>query len=111
MKDLLIYSIVEYQELMNLILCVLIGSDIKKEAPVISSRIRHRYLNYEKPYNIFRIGEQNKTIFKTIDLGINSKSLLKMKEKKFSEILRKSSKPMFIIGQGAMCAERCRIYI
>ena len=63
-------------------LCVLIGTDIKKEAPVLSSRIRHRYLNYEKPYQIFRIGEQNKTIFKTIDLGVNSKSLLKMKEKK-----------------------------
>ena len=38
------------------------GTDIKKEAPVLSSRIRHRYLNYEKPYQIFRIGEQNKTI-------------------------------------------------
>ena len=86
-------------------LCVLIGTDIKKEAPVLSSRIRHRYLNYEKPYQIFRIGEQNKTIFKTIDLGINSKSLLKMKEKKFSDILSKSSNPIFIIGQGAMCAE------
>ena len=86
-------------------LCVLIGTDIKKEAPVLSSRIRHRYLNYEKPYQIFRIGEQNKTIFKTIDLGINSKSLLKMKEKKFSHILSKSSNPIFIIGQGAMCAE------
>ena len=28
-----------------------------------------------------------------------------MKEKKFSDILSKSSNPIFIIGQGAMCAE------
>ena len=86
-------------------LCILIGTDIKKEAPVLSSRIRQRFLNYEKSYQILRIGKQNKTIFNTIDLGIDSKSLLKLKEKKFTEILKKSKKPMFILGQGAMCAE------
>ena len=86
-------------------LCVLIGSDVKKEAPVISSRIRQRYLSFEKPYNIFRIGSNHKTVFNTIDLGVDSKSLLKLKEKKYSEIIRKSSKPMFVLGQGAMCAE------
>ena len=58
-------------------LCILIGTDIKKEAPVLSSRIRQRFLNYEKSYQILRIGKQNKTIFNTIDLGIDSKSLLK----------------------------------
>ena len=62
-------------------LCVLIGSDVKKEAPVISSRIRQRYLSFEKPYNIFRIGSNHKTVFNTIDLGVDSKSLLKLKEK------------------------------
>ena len=86
-------------------LCILIGTDIKKEAPVLSSRIRQRFLNYEKPYHILRIGRKNKAIFNTIDLGIDSKSLLRLKEKKFTEILKKSKKPMFILGQGAMCAE------
>ena len=80
-------------------LCILIGTDIKKEAPVLSSRIRQRFLNYEKPYPIFRIGSKNKTIFKTIDLGNDSKSLLKLKEKKTSEILKKSSKPLFILDK------------
>ena len=51
------------------------------------------------------MASKNKTIFNTIDLGIDSKSLLKLKEKKFTEILKKSKKPMFILGQGAMCAE------
>ena len=49
--------------------------------------------------------EKNKAIFNTIDLGIDSKSLLRLKEKKFTEILKKIKKPMFILGQGAMCAE------
>ena len=86
-------------------LCILIGTDIKREAPVLSSRLRQRFLNYDKPYSIFRIGSKNKTIFKTIDLGNDSKSLLKLKEKKTAEILKKSSKPLFILGQAAMCAE------
>ena len=30
--------------------CILIGADIKKEAPVLSSRIRQRYVNFEKTY-------------------------------------------------------------
>ena len=89
-------------------LCILIGTDIKREAPVLSSRLRQRFLNYDKPYSIFRIGSKNKTIFKTIDLGNDSKSLLKLKEKKTAEILKKSSKPLFILGQAAMCAEDAR---
>ena len=60
-------------------LCILIGTDIKKEAPVLSSRLRQRFLNYEKPYQIFRIGSKNKTIFKTIDLGNDSKFFVKIK--------------------------------
>ena len=91
-----------YQYSTLLYLCILIGTDIKKEAPVISSRIRQRFLNYEKPYQIFRIGSNNKTVFKTIDLGIDSKSLSKLKDKKFTDVLKKSSKPIFILGQGAM---------
>ena len=85
-------------------LCVLIGSDVKKEAPVISSRIRQRYLSFEKPYNIFRIGSNHKTVFNTIDLG-GLQIIAKVERKKYSEIIRKSSKPMFVLGQGAMCAE------
>ena len=80
-------------------LCVLIGTDIKKEAPVISSRLRQRFLNFEKNYQILRIGSKNKTVFKTIDLGIDQNHC-KVKRKKYTDIL-KASKPMFILGQGA----------
>ena len=48
MKDRLIYSNSRISGIDKSDLCVLIGTDIK-EAPVLSSRIRHRYLNYEKP--------------------------------------------------------------
>ncbi len=86
-------------------LCVLIGADIKKEAPVLSSRIRQRYINFEKTYPIFRVGKESRTIFKTIELGSKSSSLKKLNEKKNRDILSKSKKPIFILGQGAMCAE------
>ena len=78
-------------------LCILIGTDIKKEAPVLSSRIRQRFLNYEKSYQIFRIGSNNKTVFKTIDLGIDSSSLSKLKDKKFTEILKSQKNQLFIL--------------
>ena len=35
-------------------LCILIGTDIKREAPVLSSRLRQRFLNYDKPYSIIQ---------------------------------------------------------
>ena len=85
--------------------CILIGADIKKEAPVLSSRIRQRYVNFEKTYPIFRVGIESKTIFKTIELGSKSNSLRKLNEKKNKDILLKSKKPIFILGQGAMCSK------
>jgi len=86
-------------------LCILIGADVKKEAPVLSSRIRQRYVNFEKTYPIFRLGTESKTIFKTIELGSKSNSLRKLNEKKNKDILMKSKKPIFILGQGAMCSK------
>jgi NADH-quinone oxidoreductase subunit G len=86
-------------------LCILVGADIKKEAPVLSSRIRQRYVNFERTYPVFRLGIESKTIFKTIELGSKSSSLRKLNEKKNKDILLKSKKPIFILGQGAMCSK------
>ena len=40
-------------------LCVLVGTDIKKEAPILSSRIRQKFLSSPKNYKIFSVGNFN----------------------------------------------------
>ena len=55
-------------------LCLLVGTDIKKEAPTLSSRIRQRFLSQEN-YSILRVGKNFDVNFRTIDIGESSKSL------------------------------------
>ena len=84
-------------------LCFLVGTDIKKEAPILSSRIRQRYLLSPKSYKIFRVSKDFESNFDNKLLGESSASLKILNEKKIKETFKKASKPMFIIGQGAMC--------
>ena len=84
-------------------LCVLIGTDIKKEAPILSSRIRQKSNNSDTKYPILRIGESHKTNFNVIDLGTKPKSLNFLFNGKEKKYLEKSNKPLFILGQGALC--------
>ena len=83
-------------------LCLLVGTDIKKEAPILSSRIRQRFLSFPKSYKIFSVGNFNLN-FSVDFLGGDSSSLKKLNEKKNLDLFRKSKKPLFILGQGAMC--------
>ena len=83
-------------------LCLLVGTDIKKEAPTLSSRIRQRFLS-EENYSILRVGKNFNVNFKTIDIGESSKSLKILNEKKYNTYLKRAKKPLFILGQGALC--------
>ena len=83
-------------------LCLLVGTDIKKEAPILSSRIRQRFLSSPKNYKVFSVGNFNLN-FSVDFLGGDSSSLKKLNEKKNLDFFRKSKKPLFILGQGAMC--------
>ena len=85
-------------------LCLLVGTDIKKEAPILSTRIRQRYLNSDSPYPILRVGSKHAANFDIQELGLGSKSLKKLSSPKFNSILKKSKKPLFIVGQGALCS-------
>ena len=86
-------------------LCLLIGTDIKKEAPILSSRIRQRFLVSPKSYNVFRIGKDFNLNFSNNLLGDSPSCLKKLNQKKVVEIFKRSSRPLFIIGQGALCHE------
>jgi NADH-quinone oxidoreductase subunit G len=83
-------------------LCVLVGTDIKKEAPILSSRIRQKFLSSPKTYKIFSVGNFNLN-FAVDYLGGNPSSLKKLSENKNLDVFKKSKKPIFILGQGAMC--------
>jgi len=85
-------------------LCLLIGTDIKKEAPILSSRIRQRFLSSPNSYKIFSIGNFNLN-FSVNYLGGTSSSLKKLNEKKNFDFFKKSKNPIFILGQGAMCQD------
>ena len=86
-------------------LCVLIGTDIKKEAPILSARLRQRYLQKDNYFPVLRIGCNYKTNFNVVDLGNTPKSLNCLMEEKNKRLLKKSKKPIFIIGQGAVCRD------
>ena len=85
--------------------CLLIGCDPKIEAPILNARIRKRFLNFEYFYPIGKIGQTSKLNYDHIEISENSNGIEDLLEgdHKFSNYLKKSKKPIIILGQGAMC--------
>ena len=91
-------------------LCFLIGCDLKKEAPIINARLRRRLKTGDKDYIIGNIGEKFDNNLNLIQLGENPillQSILNEKHS-FYKKLKSSKKPLFIIGQSAMCRKDSR---
>ena len=86
-------------------LCLLIGSDPKIEAPILNARIRKTMVNSENFYPIGRIGYPSKLNYNVQELGSTPDVLEHLINGKhsFSKVLKKSIKPLYIIGQGALC--------
>ncbi len=84
-------------------LCLLIGSNPKIEASILNSRIRKRYLNSDS-FIIGYIGEDIQLNYKFQNLGESPRILKQILDGKheFSKHLKKSKKPMIILGQGAL---------
>ncbi len=85
-------------------LCVLIGSDIRKEAPIIGARIRKKTLDKSANYKVIRIGYEYDLSFNTTELGQSFSSLLNLQQSKIKKILSRATKPIYIIGQGPLCS-------
>tara|TARA_X000000950_G_scaffold285064_2_gene389749 strand:+ start:5737 stop:7779 length:2043 start_codon:yes stop_codon:yes gene_type:complete len=88
-------------------LCFLIGCDLKKEAPIINARLRKKYKNSDKNFVIANLGEKFDDNLNLLQLGENPKLLTDLLNEKhlFFKKLKSSKKPLFIIGQSAMCRE------
>ncbi|MBL6932745.1 MAG: NADH-quinone oxidoreductase subunit G [Rhodospirillales bacterium] len=82
--------------------CLIIGSNTRKEAPIINARLRKRYLM--GGFKAGMIGEAVDLTFKHEHLGAGTDTLSEIADGKhsFAKILKKAKKPMLILGQGAL---------
>jgi len=85
-------------------MCILIGTDLRKESPLINARIRQRSRDIPK-YDILNFGKIDSSNLNAINVGDDFKSILCLKNEKFTKILKKSRKPLFIIGQGPLSTD------
>ena len=82
--------------------CLIIGANTRKEAPIINSRLRKRYLM--GGFSAGMIGENVDLTFKCENLGAGTDTLKEIADgsHSFAKILKKAKKPMLILGQGAL---------
>ena len=88
-------------------LCLYVGCNPKIEAPILNSRIRKRFLNSVNNIEIGYVGKKAEFNYKVNFLG-ESPSVLKkilLGKHEFSKSLKKSKKPLIVIGQGALTVE------
>ncbi|MFL2661709.1 MAG: NADH-quinone oxidoreductase subunit NuoG [Alphaproteobacteria bacterium] len=84
--------------------CVIVGSDLRKEAPIIAARIRKKIIDSEVNYPVYRVGFEYKLSFKPEELGESYSSILNLQNNKYKKLLQRSKKPLFLIGQGPLCS-------
>ena len=80
-------------------LIILIGTNPRYEATILNSRIRKAYLNNN--IDIFSIGDVGELTYPYISLDNSTKIINEIinNEHKLSELIKKSQKPMIILGQ------------
>jgi len=86
-------------------LCILVGTDLRKEAPLINARLRQRIKYSDEKFQVFNFGEKRKTNLDSLNIGNDYYSLNNLKSLKYKNLLKKSKKPIFIIGQGPLVSD------
>ena len=82
--------------------CLIIGSNVRHDAPIINARIRKRYLTGK--LQIAVIGVKQNLTYKTLDLGnkIQALSDILSGSSPYCQILANSKNPMLIIGANVL---------
>jgi NADH-quinone oxidoreductase subunit G len=82
--------------------CLIIGSDVRREAPLIMSRLRKRYL--QGGFKVASIGPESDLPIKFEHLGDSAVTIEGILAGKlpFAETLKNAKKPMLILGMGAL---------
>ena len=86
---------------------LIVGSNPRKEAPVLNGRIRKRFVAGKFPIGV--IGEHADLTYKAQHLGAGPETLKQVLAgtHPFAQVLKDAAKPMIIVGQGALAIE-CR---
>ena len=81
---------------------LLIGSDLRREAAVLNSRLRQNSVN--RRINIAYMGPKIDLTYRVTELGDDAHILQDILEGKheFSKVLKKAEKPMLILGRSAL---------
>ena len=82
--------------------CLIIGTNTRKEAPIVNARLRKRYLM--GGFSAGMVGENVDLTFSCENLGAGTDTLSEIAEDKhsFAKVLKKARNPMLILGQGAL---------
>ena len=78
---------------------LIVGSNPRKESPVLNARIRKRWLKGAFPIGV--VGERHDLTYPYEYLGAGPETLGDL-PKSFADVLAKAEKPLVIIGQGAL---------
>jgi NADH-quinone oxidoreductase subunit G len=79
---------------------LIIGSNPRREAAVLNSRIRKRWRAGNFPIGL--IGEKADLTYKYDYLGAGAESLANLGDSKFAEALKAAERPLIILGAGAL---------
>jgi NADH-quinone oxidoreductase subunit G len=82
--------------------CLLIGTNPRFEAPLVNARIRKR--SRQGGFTVARIGPADDLTYRVVELGAGPQTLLEVSEGRheFCKRLEGASRPMLIVGQGAL---------
>jgi NADH-quinone oxidoreductase subunit G len=82
--------------------CLIIGSNPRREAPIINARLRKRWLM--RGFEVGVVGPRHDLGFDTTYLGAGPETLeaIAKGESPFADALRKAERPMLILGMGAL---------
>ena len=78
---------------------LIVGSNPRRESPVLNARIRKRWLKGDFPIGV--VGEKVDLTYPYTYLGAGTDTLCEL-PKEFAEAFGKAEKPMVIVGQGAL---------
>ena len=78
---------------------MIVGSNPRKESPVLNARIRKRWLKGDFPIGL--IGEKADITYPYSYLGAGPETLAEL-PKEFAELFGKAERPLVIVGQGAL---------
>jgi NADH-quinone oxidoreductase subunit G len=79
---------------------LIVGSNPRREAPVLNARIRKRWR--AGPFPIGLIGEKADLTYKYDYLGAGAETLADVAKSKFGEALKAAERPLILVGSGAL---------